>query len=99
MDDIEVLHLVGAKDNFIASQFAYRALTQAIVGGFCGLLLFTPTLGIIIWLGARVQDGMLPDVSLPLFHWLTLAALPLLAGLLAMVTAHMTVRRSLRTMM
>ncbi|TAL03409.1 MAG: cell division protein [Rhodospirillaceae bacterium] len=96
---IEVLHLVGAKDDYIAGQFARRALSQGIIGGLCGLMLYVPTLGVIAWLGSRVERGMLPDITLPLTLWLTLAALPFVAGLLAMATAHMTVRRTLRTMM
>lgn len=96
---IEVLHLVGAKDDYIAGQFAHRAMMQGLIGGAFGLLLYAPTMGIIAWLGARVQHGMLPEVTLPLIHWVTLAALPIVAGLLAMTTAHMTVRRNLRTMM
>ena len=96
---IEVLHLVGAKDDYIAGQFARRALMQGLIGGAFGLLLYAPTLGVIAWLGARVQHGMLPEVALPLAHWLTLVALPFVAGVLAMVTAHVTVRGNLRTMM
>jgi cell division transport system permease protein len=96
---IEVLHLVGARDDYIAGQFARRAFLQGIVGGLFGLLLYAPTLGAIAWLGARVQQGLLPEITLPLAHWLSLLALPLVAGLLAMITAHVTVRRALETMM
>ena len=96
---IEVLHLVGARDDYIAGQFARRALAQGIIGGLCGLLLYAPTLGAIAWLGSRVERGMLPEVALPMTLWFTLAALPFVAGLLAMATAHITVRRALQTMM
>jgi cell division transport system permease protein len=96
---IEVLHLVGAKDDYIAGQFAYRALMQGLIGGAFGLLLYAPTLTVIAWLGARVQHGMLPEITLPIAHWVIIAALPFVAGALAMVTAHVTVRRNLRTMM
>jgi len=99
MHVIEVLHLVGARDDYIASQFALRALTQGLIGGACGLALFAPTLGVIAWLGSKVEQGMLPDIDLPAIHWFILVALPVFAALLAMVTAHLTVRRSLRTMM
>jgi len=96
---IEVLHLVGAKDDYIAGQFARRALSQGIIGGLFGLLLFAPTLGVIVWLGRRVEHGMLPEISIAPAHWMILAALPLFAGALAMITAHFTVRRSLKLMM
>jgi cell division transport system permease protein len=96
---IEVLHLVGAKDDYIAAQFARRALKQGIGGGIAGLVLFAPALAIIMWLGARVEHGMLPEVTLPPAHWIVLATLPVWAGALAMITAHITVRRSLNAMM
>jgi len=96
---IEVLHLIGARDDYIASQFARRALVQGAVGGVCGLLLFAPTLGVVAWLGSRVEQGVLPDIHLPITLWLTLAALPVIAGVLAMITAHMTVRGGLQKMM
>jgi cell division transport system permease protein len=98
-DVIEVLHLVGARDDHIAGQFARRALFQALLGGVLGLALFAPTLAAIAWLASRVQAGIFPDVSLPVSHWIVLAALPIAAGLLAMATAHVTVRRALHTLM
>jgi hypothetical protein len=36
---------------------------------------------------------------LPVTHWLLLALLPVIAGLLAMGTTHVTVRRALQTML
>jgi cell division transport system permease protein len=92
---IEVLHVVGAKDGYVAGQFARRALVQAIVGGAAGLALYAPALALVAWLASRVDREVLPAATLPPAHWLTLLALPFAAGLLAMLTAHITVRRSL----
>ena len=83
MQTIEVLHLVGARDDYIAGQFARRALTEGIVGGVLGLVLFAPTLAAVVWLAKQVQAGVLPQVELPPLHWFVLALLPFLAGLLA----------------
>lgn len=92
---IEVLHVVGAKDSYVAGQFARRALVQAVVGGIAGLLLYAPALALVAYLASRVDQEILPTASLPPAHWLTLLALPVAAGLLAMLTAHITVRRAL----
>ena len=46
----------------------------------------------------RLQAGMLPDLSLPLVGWASLAGLPLAAGLVAGLTARITVMRNLRRM-
>jgi cell division transport system permease protein len=92
---IEVLHVAGAKDGYVASQFARRALLQALLGGIAGLLLYAPALGLIAWLAHRVDPEILPRVSLPPAHWIGLAALPPIAAVLAMITANVTVRRTL----
>lgn len=92
---IEVLHIVGAKDRYIAGQFARRALVQSLLGGAAGLLLYAPTFSFIAWLASRIEPGILPDVRFPASHWIVLAALPLTAGLIAMITANLTVRRAL----
>ena len=92
---IDVLHIVGARDGYIARQFARRALVPGVFGGFVGLLVYIPVLAAIIWLGTQVQDELLPDISLPLYHWLIILALPFIAGGLAMITADLTVRRYL----
>jgi cell division transport system permease protein len=94
---IEILHVVGAKDGYVAGQFARRALKQGFLGGLAGLVLYAPALALVAGLAARVDAEILPAVSLPVIHWFALAALPLLAGGLAMMTAHFTVRRSLAT--
>lgn len=92
---IEVLHVVGAKDGYIAGQFARRALIQSLFGGSAGLLLYMPIFGIIAWLASRIEPGILPEIGLPAHHWISLASLPFLAGSIAMITAHVTVRRAL----
>jgi cell division transport system permease protein len=92
---IEVLHVVGAKDGYVAGQFARRALVQGMLGGAAGLALYAPALGLIAGLANRVDPEVLPRAALPAAHWLALAALPLAAGALAMITANITVRRTL----
>lgn len=94
---IEVLHVVGAKDGYVAGQFARRALVQAFVGGLAGLALYAPALGLVAILAARVDPEILPAVHLPVLHWLALALLPGFAAVLAMLSANITVRRALAT--
>lgn len=92
---IEILHVVGAKDGYVAGQFARRALAQAFAGGLAGLALYAPALAVVGVLAARVDPEILPAAHLPPLHWLVLALLPVAAGLLAMLSANITVRRTL----
>lgn len=92
---IEVLHVVGAKDGYVAGQFARRALLQSLLGGVAGLAIYAPALAVIAWLASRIEAGILPDVRFPASLWVTLAVLPVAAGGIAMITANVTVRRVL----
>jgi cell division transport system permease protein len=100
---IEVLHLMGARDGYIAAQFQGQALRLGLGGGVFGLLLAVATLfGIAeaaartALLGGRVQ--LLPALGLAPWHWVLLALLPLAAGVIAMITARITVLRALARM-
>jgi len=95
---IEVLHLTGAQDSYIAKQFAGRAWAMGFKGGLIGLVFAALTLFILSYVADRLQAGMLPELSLPIAGWVSLAVLPLAAGLVAGLTARFTVMRTLRRM-
>ncbi len=98
-DAIEVLHLIGAQDAYIARQFAARALSLGLKGGLIGLALAVPTLLGIGWLAERMRSNLLPDEGLGGTQWLILALLPPAVAGIAMVTARLTVLRNLRRML
>jgi len=96
---IEILHFIGAQDSYVASQFAGRALTLGIKGGVVGLLLAAPTLWGIGVMARRMESGLLPDITLGPVHWAALAGLPVAVALIAMVTARLTVMKTLSRML
>jgi cell division transport system permease protein len=96
---IEVLHLIGAQDSYVAQQFASRALVLGLRGGIIGLVLAVPTLFAISYLAAHLEAGLLPDIDMGMAHWSALAGMPVAAALIAMVTARMTVLRTLARML
>lgn len=97
-DVIEVLHLIGAQDAYIARQFARRALAHAVRGAAAGLAGAVPTLGAIGYLAMRLEPELLPELSLSPLRWSAFLALPLAAAAIAAVTARLTVTRSLARM-
>ncbi|GAB6051847.1 FtsX-like permease family protein [Magnetospira thiophila] len=97
-DVIEVLHLTGAQDSYIARQFAERALMLGIKGGLIGLVLAAPTLWGLGQLAAHLGERMLPDLVLSGLDMGLIAALPLVSGVTAMIAAHRTVLSTLRHM-
>lgn len=95
---IEVLHLIGAQDSYIAQQFAARALGLGLKGGILGLLLAVPTLALLVHLTGQIGDNLVPDLDVVVWHMGLVLALPVLVALLAMVTAKRTVMRNLSRM-
>jgi cell division transport system permease protein len=93
---IDIVHLVGATDGYIAGQFQANALTLGLLGGIGGLALAGLTLVIVAALLSGIDENLLPPLSLAPGQWALLAALPLIAALLAMLTARWTVLGSLR---
>ncbi|MDP7215339.1 MAG: cell division protein [Rhodospirillales bacterium] len=96
---IEVLHLIGAQDSYVAKQFATRALILGLRGGIIGLVLAVPTLMGIGVLAARMEAGLLPDFTLTPAHWAAMVCLPLVVALIAMLTARLTVMKTLAEML
>jgi cell division transport system permease protein len=92
---IEVLHLIGATDDYIARQFATRAFTLAFKGGIGGLLLTIPALAAVVLETERIEGGFLADLYFPLYGWAACALLPVVAALIAMATARVTVHATL----
>jgi cell division transport system permease protein len=99
---IEVVHLIGAPDRYIARQFQAQALKHGILGGVVGLGFGAVTvLGIgrlIAYSLDAANPGLAFDFRLLPWQWVVLGALPLVVALLAMFTARRTVMRSLAKM-
>jgi cell division transport system permease protein len=93
---IEILHLIGAHDGYIASQFQRHAFTRGLLGGVLGAVG-----GALVFAGGQRLLPALADTGFGLspLQWVELALLPLAAALLAMATARYTVLAALAKMM
>ncbi len=97
-DVVEVLHIIGARDGWIAAGFARRAAGAALLGGVLGQIL---ALGSMVGLGLATESAT-EVLALPLeptmLGWIGVAALPPLAAGLAALTARLTVILTLARM-
>jgi cell division transport system permease protein len=100
---VEVLHLIGARDSYIAEQFQWQALRLGLRGALVGLIGAALTLLAL----SRAADAgeafanaaaVLPKLSLVASDWMVLLLLAPAAGLTALVTARLTVLRALSRM-
>ncbi len=95
---IELLHLIGAQDSYVARQFQNHALSLGLRGGLLGLVCALPTLYLAGFLLRRIDSGLLPELSVQPHEWSLLILLPVAAAMVTMWTARVTVLRTLARM-
>ena len=96
---IEVLHFVGAHDDFIARQFAIRGLVVGLQGGLIGFLFAIPILYLFDNLLQNLEEGFLPKAEVNIFVWLSVALVVPMISSITMLTARGTVLKSLKKML
>lgn len=98
-DIVELLHLIGARDSFIAWRFQFHTLllsAPSVIGGF---LIGTGTVYLIQVYGGKLDGELFVDLTLNPAQWFSLALLPFIVLLIISITVGTTVRRRLRRMM
>jgi cell division transport system permease protein len=95
-DVVELLHLMGARDTFIARQFQIQALRVGLIGGIVGAALAAATLVGLEQAAQRLDAALFIGTSLLPAGYAVLAGLPVLAALLATLTARAAALGALR---
>ncbi len=92
---IDLLHLIGAPDGYIARQFSRRALLMGLAGGAVGWLAASLAILLIAQAAQAIDPGLALAGLTGLAPMLKLLVLVPAAGIVAMASAHWTVRRAL----
>jgi cell division transport system permease protein len=92
---VELLHVMGAPDRYVAHQFQSHVLGLAVRGGVIGSVLAAVTLFALSRAGGELAGGLMPDMALGHDQLAVLAGIPVGASLLAAATARITVMRAL----
>ncbi|MDA0241331.1 MAG: cell division protein [Proteobacteria bacterium] len=92
---IELLHLTGARDVYIARQFATRAFFLGLRGGAIGLALAIPALALVSLIMSRLETSLIPNLAPGIAGWVLILLLMPLVALIAMITARFTVIKTL----
>jgi cell division transport system permease protein len=98
-DVVAVLHLIGARDSYIARQFQAHVFRLAIAGGLFGFAFAAATIAVLGVIAEKSDLFLLPDLSLSIRHWVALGALPLAAAAVGTATARITVMRAIGRML
>lgn len=96
---IELLHLIGAKDDYISKQYAIRTLILSSVGSVVGFILVLPIIRFFSKIFSDIQAGLLSEIGLTSFAWFLLILIPILSIILSTLTAYWTVQRTLRKLL
>jgi cell division transport system permease protein len=102
-DVVEVLHLVGARDSFIARQvwgrFLKTGLTAGIIGLILGIFTFFLAAGAAPESFSAISREFLSLSSVNLMqNYAVLAAVPLVATLISLITSRVTLMRILKSL-
>ena len=95
-EEVDLLHLIGATDSYIATQFQRQAFRLASEGASIGLVFALLVLTIIGWFKNSLSQGLLPSIQLGVTEWFIILSMPIMAGLIAMVASRLTVLRALK---
>ncbi len=98
-DAIEILHLIGAYDEYIAGQFQSQALTLGLKGGAAGSVAGIVSLLALALAASNLDTGLLPLTLFQTWHWPILISLPFAAAFIVRQTAKHTVLRALGRML
>lgn len=99
-DTIEVLHLIGAHDDYITRQFRNHTMWLSVIGGMIGWALLIATGAFCYQAAESLDPALLPRMGLAPWQWVALGAVPAALSFLGMMAiasaaAKRTVRRAL----
>ncbi len=97
-ETVEVLHLVGAHDEFVANEIQRHFLQLGLRGGASGLGAAVLTFLLISWLGSEGSAFLLPVSGLTLSDYPWLLIVPAAIALTTTLAARITVLRVLARM-
>ncbi len=91
---IELLHLMGATDLYLARQFQSHVLHLSVRGAVAGLVSALAVMGLLYWFAVPSTQGLLPTLVISPVMVAGMVAVPMVVCLLASLTARWIVLRS-----
>ena len=88
---IEVFHLIGAFDEFIAKQFANSVFRLTFIGSMIGFILFLIIFGIISVIISDLTGTIFDYIELSFIDWMTIISIPFISAIIAKATAKNTI--------
>jgi cell division transport system permease protein len=97
-DVIELLHLMGAQDDYVARQFQFNAFWLGLKGGAIGVVIAMATLLVLGSIASNIEAGLLPPFSMAPAQWAALVSVGIATVAICLITARITVLRTIGRM-
>ena len=97
-DIIQILHTMGATDEYIAMNYVKQISQMSFVAGIAGTLLSVPAIIVVGNMAKGIEAGIFNAVTFSVESWLFVLLLPLVSALLTAITSYVTVVKTLRNM-
>ncbi|MCI5634531.1 MAG: hypothetical protein MR350_03630 [Alphaproteobacteria bacterium] len=98
INSIEILHIIGAKDDYIARQYARNFVKIGFFSGIIGLMAAIPSIILVAKYGVSTGSGLIKGAQLSTLAWSLIMTTPLFSALYAMIVSYFTVKKSLEKM-
>ena len=95
---VELLHSMGAQDDYIARQFQANAMLLTLRGTLPAIFLATLLFLFLSIIGHRLNAPLIPEVVFGPSHLMMILIMPLVTSLVALVSARGAVMAFLKTM-
>ena len=96
INSIEILHIIGDKDDYIARQYARNFVKIGFFSGIIGLMAAIPSIILVAKYGVSTGSGLIKGAQLSTLAWSLIMTTPLFSALYAMIVSYFTVKKSLR---
>ena len=95
---INIMHMVGATNKYISTQFSRQMMILAISGGAIGYLVSCFVILIIKSISHDISDGIIANFEFSNYIYLQMLIIPITAGIIAKISAMLTIRNELNKM-
>ena len=96
--EVELLHLMGADDRYIAQQFQPHALIMTFKGSAIGATAALVIILLTTFFSYNSENDFIPSLSLDLGNFILIICCPILIISIALITSWITILRSLLKM-
>ncbi len=96
--EVNLLHHMGATDNYIARQFQRHAMILSFKGSILGTFLGLIISSLIVIISMNSGTSLIPKIQISTSEIIFLCLIPVIAAIIAAITSRFTVLRSLRKM-